>query len=117
MGTSVATSAAAQAPQAPMLATSCAGRLASASASPSAGPATRGSASQATRTGHAEWTSAARRPRPDVVARGPEGSVAGESTARRFADRIARSLFQVVVVVVGWGLNVSEDLVPRVAGP
>jgi hypothetical protein len=50
------------------------------------------------------------------VVRGPEGSVAGESTARRFADRIARSLFQ-VVVIVGWGLNVSEDLVPRVAGP
>ena len=116
MGTSVATRAAAQAPQTPMLATSCTGRLASASASLNAGPATRGSASQTTRTGQAEWTMASMRARLEVVAGGSEESVARGSTARRFADRPARWLFQ-LVGSVEWGLNVSNGMVPRVAGP
>src|SRR5690606_7007156 len=52
-GTNVARSVPAQHAHNPRLATSCTGRLASASASPSAGPHTSGSRSHAIRTGHA----------------------------------------------------------------
>jgi hypothetical protein len=102
-GTNVATKVTTQTVRQPVPTTQRTGSLASATARSNTGAASRGRTSQARRAGHAEWARV--EARTPIPASGP-GRVAGAergSTARRFADGAARSLFQDVGTALSGG--------------